>query len=262
MMADPHALIEGIIIASYAIRAQQAFIYVRGEVVHAIRRLHHAVDEAYEAGYLGENILGSGFDLDIVVHAGAGAYICGEETALLDSLEGFRGQPRLKPPFPAIAGLYACPTVVNNVETIASVPCDRARRRRLVRARWAPRSRPGSDLLAVRPRHQARPVRGPAGHHAARAARPGRRHARRAPAEVLDARRVVHAAAHRRAPGRAAGLRGRRRGRVDARHPARSVLRRDHCVVRVALRWWSSTSTSPAASARRAGRAPTGWSRS
>ena len=87
-----------------------------------IRRLHHAVAEARDAGFLGRDILGSGFDLDVVVHAGAGAYICGEETALLDSLEGYRGQPRLKPPFPAVAGLYACPTVVNNVESIATVP--------------------------------------------------------------------------------------------------------------------------------------------
>ncbi|WP_433265983.1 NADH-quinone oxidoreductase subunit NuoF [Actinosynnema sp. CS-041913] len=122
MMADPHSLIEGIIITSYAIRANFAAIYVRGEVLHCIRRLNAAVQEAYAAGYLGKDILGSGFDLDVVVHAGAGAYICGEETALLDSLEGKRGQPRLKPPFPATAGLYASPTVVNNVETIASVP--------------------------------------------------------------------------------------------------------------------------------------------
>ncbi len=122
MLADPQALIEGAIIASYAIRANRAFIYVRGEVLHVVRRVHHAVAEAYEAGYLGENILGSGFNLEVTVHAGAGAYECGEETALLDSLEGLRGQPRLKPPFPAIAGLYACPTVVNNVESIASVP--------------------------------------------------------------------------------------------------------------------------------------------
>jgi NADH-quinone oxidoreductase subunit F len=122
LLNNPHALIEGSIIASYAIRAQRAFIYVRGEVLHVVRRLQHAVAEAQEAGYLGANILGSGLNLDVVVHAGAGAYICGEETALLDSLEGFRGQPRLKPPFPAVAGLYACPTVVNNVESIASVP--------------------------------------------------------------------------------------------------------------------------------------------
>jgi NADH-quinone oxidoreductase subunit F len=122
LLANPHALIEGIIIACYAIRAEKAFIYVRGEVLHVIRRLQHAVAEAYAAGFLGENVLGSDLNVDVVVHAGAGAYICGEETALLDSLEGFRGQPRLKPPFPATAGLYACPTVVNNVESIATVP--------------------------------------------------------------------------------------------------------------------------------------------
>jgi NADH-quinone oxidoreductase subunit F len=122
LLANPQALIEGIVITAYAIRADRAFIYVRGEVLHAIRRLHHAVAEAREAGFLGRDIQDSGFDLEVVVHAGAGAYICGEETALLDSLEGYRGQPRLKPPFPAIAGLYACPTVVNNVESIATVP--------------------------------------------------------------------------------------------------------------------------------------------
>jgi NADH-quinone oxidoreductase subunit F len=122
LLANPQALIEGIVIAAYAIRAHLAFVYIRGEVLHVIRRLHHAVAQAREAGFLGRDILGSGFDLEVVVHAGAGAYICGEETALLDSLEGYRGQPRLKPPFPATSGLYACPTVVNNVESIASVP--------------------------------------------------------------------------------------------------------------------------------------------
>jgi NADH-quinone oxidoreductase subunit F len=122
MMATPHVLVEGAIIAAYAVRASHAFIYVRGEVVHVLRRLQNAVAEAYAAGYLGKNILGSGYDLELVVHAGAGAYICGEETALLDSLEGRRGQPRLRPPFPAVAGLYASPTVINNVESIASVP--------------------------------------------------------------------------------------------------------------------------------------------
>ena len=122
MMAAPHFLIEGMAITSYAIGCTHAFIYLRGEIVHVYRRLMRAVEEAYAAGYLGKDILGSGFDLDITVHAGAGAYICGEETALLDSLEGRRGQPRLKPPFPAVAGLYARPTVVNNVESIASVP--------------------------------------------------------------------------------------------------------------------------------------------
>jgi NADH-quinone oxidoreductase subunit F len=122
MMASPHTLVEGVIISSYAIRAEVAFIYVRGEVLHVVRRLQRAVEEAYLAGHLGKDIHGSGYDLELVVHAGAGAYICGEETALLDSLEGRRGQPRLRPPFPAVAGLYASPTVINNVESIASVP--------------------------------------------------------------------------------------------------------------------------------------------
>ncbi len=122
MMASPHTLLEGVIISSFAIRANHAFIYIRGEVLHVIRRVQAAVREAYAAGHLGKDILGSGYDLDVVVHAGAGAYICGEETALLESLEGRRGQPRLRPPFPAVAGLYASPTVINNVESIASVP--------------------------------------------------------------------------------------------------------------------------------------------
>jgi NADH-quinone oxidoreductase subunit F len=122
MMASPHTLVEGVIISSFAIRANKAFIYVRGEVLHVVRRLQRAAQEAYLAGHLGRDIHGSGYDLDLVIHAGAGAYICGEETALLDSLEGRRGQPRLRPPFPAVAGLYASPTVINNVESIASVP--------------------------------------------------------------------------------------------------------------------------------------------
>ena len=122
LLTTPHFLVEGAIIAAYAIGARHAFVYLRGEVLPVLRRLQAAVAEAYEAGYLGAGIGGTGFDLDLIVHAGAGAYICGEETALLDSLEGRRGQPRLRPPFPAVAGLYACPTVVNNVESIASVP--------------------------------------------------------------------------------------------------------------------------------------------
>jgi NADH-quinone oxidoreductase subunit F len=122
MMNDPHSLIEGIVIAAYAVNCHHAFIYLRGELVHAGRRLDAAIREAYTAGYLGKDILGTGYDLEVTVHRGAGAYICGEETALLDSLEGYRGQPRLKPPFPATHGLYACPTVVNNVGTLASVP--------------------------------------------------------------------------------------------------------------------------------------------
>jgi NADH-quinone oxidoreductase subunit F len=122
MMNDPHSMIEGIIIACFAVRAERAFVYIRGEAVHAIRRVVAAVNEARAAGYIGPDVLGSGFGCEITVHAGAGAYICGEETALLDSLEGRRGQPRLKPPFPATNGLYDAPTVVNNVGTLASVP--------------------------------------------------------------------------------------------------------------------------------------------
>ena len=122
LLANPHSLVEGVIIAAYAIRAKNAFIYIRGEVAHVARRLNKAIADAYSAGFLGKKIFGTDIDVDLVLHIGAGAYICGEETALLDSLEGFRGQPRLRPPFPAIAGLYARPTVVNNVESIASVP--------------------------------------------------------------------------------------------------------------------------------------------
>jgi len=119
---DPHLLIEGCILASYAIGGHQAYIYIRGEYGLSIKRVSEAVKEAYKAGYLGRDILGSGYDCDLGVYAGGGAYICGEETGLLDSLEGKRGHPRLKPPFPAVVGLYGCPTVINNVETLASIP--------------------------------------------------------------------------------------------------------------------------------------------
>ena len=122
MERDPHQLLEGIAIACFAIRAKRAYIYVRYEYCEVVQRLNEAIADARRAGLLGANILGSGIDLEIIVHVGAGAYICGEETALLDSLEGYRGQPRLKPPFPAIQGYCACPTVVNNVETLACVP--------------------------------------------------------------------------------------------------------------------------------------------
>ena len=116
----PHALLEGMIVSSYALGAHTSYIYVRGEMMPQIRILERAIQEAKAAGFLGNNILGSGYDLEIYVQPGAGAYICGEETALLESLEGKRGNPRIKPPFPAIAGLYGCPTVVNNVESIAA----------------------------------------------------------------------------------------------------------------------------------------------
>jgi NADH-quinone oxidoreductase subunit F len=119
---DPHQLIEGMAIACYAIGAQTAYIYIRGEFDFGARRLEQAISEAREKGYLGKNILGSNFNCDIYVHKGAGAYICGEETALLESIEGKRGQPRIKPPFPAQVGLFAKPTVINNVETLACIP--------------------------------------------------------------------------------------------------------------------------------------------
>ena len=119
---DPHKLVEGALIAGYAMRARAAYIYIRGEFILEAERLFDAVAQAYAAGLLGKNAAGSGYDFDVFVHRGAGAYICGEETAQIESLEGKKGQPRLKPPFPAGAGLYGCPTTVNNVESIAVVP--------------------------------------------------------------------------------------------------------------------------------------------
>ena len=119
---DPHQMLEGIIISSYAIRCHLAFIYIRGEFVFGAKVLDRAVEEAYAKGYLGNNVLGSGFSLDVVVHRGAGAYICGEETGLIESLEGKRAYPRVKPPFPATYGVFGAPTIVNNVETLACVP--------------------------------------------------------------------------------------------------------------------------------------------
>lgn len=117
----PHLLVEGMIVSSYALGAKTSYIYIRGEYMYIVPILEKAIQEAYAAGFLGKNILGKDYSLDLYVQCGAGAYICGEETALLESLEGKRGNPRLKPPFPAIAGLYGCPTVVNNVETIAAI---------------------------------------------------------------------------------------------------------------------------------------------
>lgn len=119
---DPHQLVEGIAVAAYSIGCHQAFVYLRGEFALGNERLMQAIKDARAQGFLGQNIQGSGFDLEIVVHRGAGAYICGEETALLESLEGERGMPRIRPPFPAIAGLYAKPTIVNNVETLSALP--------------------------------------------------------------------------------------------------------------------------------------------
>ena len=119
---DPHKLIEGALVAGFAMRARAAYIYIRGEYIREAETLQKAIDQAYDAGLIGKNACGSGYDYDVFLHRGAGAYICGEETALIESLEGKKGQPRLKPPFPAGAGLYGCPTTVNNVESIAVVP--------------------------------------------------------------------------------------------------------------------------------------------
>jgi len=119
---DPHKLIEGALVAGFAMRARAAYIYIRGEYIREAETLQKAIDEAYDAGLIGKNASGSGYDFDVFMHRGAGAYICGEETAMIESLEGKKGQPRLKPPFPAGAGLYGCPTTVNNVESIAVVP--------------------------------------------------------------------------------------------------------------------------------------------
>src|SRR4030066_238463 len=122
MSRGPHLMIEGIATTSYALTIHNGYVYIRGEFVREAEIVQEAIDEAYAKGYLGKNILGSGFDLEVTVHLGAGAYICGEETSLINSLEGKRGWPRLKPPFPASVGAFGLPTIVNNVETIADIP--------------------------------------------------------------------------------------------------------------------------------------------
>ncbi len=148
MEDDPHQLLEGIIITAFAIRSHTAYVYIRGEFLTACTRMEQAIEEARAAGFLGRNILGSGFDLDVWVHRGAGAYICGEETGLIESLEGKRAYPRVKPPFPATHGLFGAPTIVNNVETLACVPHIVLRG-----AEWfksiGPASSPGPKLFCV-----------------------------------------------------------------------------------------------------------------
>ena len=262
MLATPHVLVEGVIIAAYAIRASHAFIYVRGEVLPVLRRLQNAVAEAYAAGFLGRNINGSGFDLELVVHAGAGAYICGEETALLDSLEGRRGQPRLRPPFPAVAGLYGCPTVINNVETIASVPPIILNGVDWFRSMGSEKS-PGFTLYSLsghvtRPGQYEAPLGitlrelldyagGVRAGHRLKFWTPGGSSTPLLTDEHLDVPldyEGVGAAARCWAP---------RRWRSSTRPPAWCA----RCAAGP-----SSTSTNRAASARRAGRAPSGWTRS
>jgi NADH-quinone oxidoreductase subunit F len=148
MSRDPHLLIEGMICTGYALGVRTAYIYVRGEMLPQIRALNDALQEAYNAGFLGENIGGSGYSLDIYVHRGAGAYICGEETALINSLEGFKGQPRLKPPFPAVSGAFAAPTVVNNVETIMAVPYIVQHGAKAYK-QWGTDKSPGTKLFSI-----------------------------------------------------------------------------------------------------------------
>jgi NADH-quinone oxidoreductase subunit F len=145
---DPHQLIEGITIAAWANQANKAFIYCRGEFALGSRRLDQAINDAYDRGFLGKGIFGSSYDLDIVLHRGAGAYICGEESALLDSLEGYRGQPRLRPPFPAVKGLYGQPTVVNNTETLSVLPHLIAHGPDWFR-QWGTEKSPGTKVISV-----------------------------------------------------------------------------------------------------------------
>ena len=239
-MANPHALVEGVIITCYAIRsAPRLHLRPRRGPAHrpsapSRRRRRGLRRRLPRQGHLRQ----SGYDLDVVVHAGAGAYICGEETALLDSLEGYRGQPRLRPPFPAVAGLYASPTVINNVESIASVPPIIARGADWFSSMGTREVQGLHALLAVRTRDQARPVRGPARHHAARAARPGRRRPGGPRAEVLDPGRLLDADPDRRAPRHTARL----RGHVGAAGSmlgtkALQIFDETTCVVRAVLRW-------------------------
>ena len=178
---EPHRLLEGTAIAALAIGCETAYIYVRGEYLWQSIVLERAIAEAYAGGYLGADICGSDKRVDVVLHRGAGAYICGEETALLNSLEGLRGQPRLRPPFPAVEGLFASPTVINNVETLMNVPDIITQRRRVVprgRHREVARLEDGHDQRQGR---TSRQLRDPAGHAVFRGARgAGRRHARAA----------------------------------------------------------------------------------
>src|SRR5260370_1438389 len=148
MEMDPHQMIEGIIIAGRAIGAAKGFIYIRGEYRYVLDIVQTALDEAYSHNYLGNNILGSGVNFDLIVHTGAGAYECGEESALMESLEGKRGYPRIKPPFPAVLGLYGCPTIINNVETLSTVPAIILEGGEKYPSRGTPKNR-GTRLLSV-----------------------------------------------------------------------------------------------------------------
>ncbi len=188
---NPHSVIEGMIIAGYAMGAAAGYNYIHGEIWAVYEQYEEALQEAYAAGYLGKNILGSGFSFEMYAHPGYGAYICGEETALLESLEGKKGQPRFKPPFPASFGLYGKPTTINNTETFAAVPwIMRKGRRRLPRAGQAQQRR-HEAVLGDRPRGEAGQLRGEARHAVRAAAGNGGRHAGRAQAEGRDPGRIL-----------------------------------------------------------------------
>ncbi len=146
---EPHKLLEGTLIAGFAIGANTAYIYVRGEFAREIDILQKAIDEAYEAGLLGKNAAGSGWDFDVILHQGAGAYICGEETSLMNSIEGRKGQPRNKPPFPAVTGLYSCPTIINNVETLAVLPAIIRRGAKWFAALGSDEKNTGTKILCI-----------------------------------------------------------------------------------------------------------------
>ena len=219
LMFNPHILIEGMAIAAYAMGITVGYNYIHGEIFEVYERFEEALEEARAAGYLGDNILGSGFSFQLHGCHGFGAYICGEETALLESLEGKKGQPRFKPPFPASFGLYGKPTTINNTETFAAVPwIIRNGGRRVPRDRQAEQRR-HEDLLGRRRRRAARQLRDPARHAVREAARARRRHARRQQAEGGDPGRLVGAGADRRRSMMDSddGLRRDRQGRLDAR---------------------------------------------
>ena len=188
---NPHSVIEGMIIAGYAMGASVGYNYIHGEIWEVYEQFEEALEEARAAGYLGKNILGSEFSFELYAHPGYGAYICGEETALLESLEGKKGQPRFKPPFPASYGLYGKPTTINNTETFAAVPWIVRNGGDAFLALGQAEQRRHQAVLGDRPRRPARQLRGEARHAVREAAGDGGRHARRAQAQGGDSRRLV-----------------------------------------------------------------------
>ena len=220
---EPHRFLEGMAIAAYAVQSHLAFVYCRGEFLWPGEILDAAIREAYAKDVFGASVLGSGFELEVVLHRGAGAYICGEETALLSSLEGYRGQPRLRPPFPAVEGLYASPTLINNVETLATVPSILTRGPEWFARIGTEKSPRHEDLQRVGQGGAARQLRAAARDAAADAARgPRRRRARRAAAQGVDARWFLDADADRGAPRRRLWTSSRSRPPARSWGPARS----------------------------------------